>query len=62
MKARKTVVMKNPLAQGCGEQPPVLPTPGKIIRPGHQKNSAAGRKNLLPIRNVLYVHVNNYEL
>jgi hypothetical protein len=25
---------------------PVLPTPGKIIQPGHQKNSAAGRKNL----------------
>ncbi len=24
----------------------VLPTPGKIIRPGHQKNSAAGSKNL----------------
>ncbi len=24
----------------------VLPTPGKIIRPGHHKNSAAGRKNL----------------
>jgi hypothetical protein len=24
----------------------VLPTPGKIIRPGYQKNSAAGRKNL----------------
>ncbi len=25
---------------------PVLPTPGKIIRPCHQKNSAAGRKIL----------------
>jgi hypothetical protein len=24
----------------------VLPTPGKIIRPGYQKNLAAGRKNL----------------
>ncbi len=24
----------------------VLPTPGKIIRPGHKKNSAAGRKIL----------------
>jgi hypothetical protein len=24
----------------------VLPTPGKIIWPGHQKNSAAGRKIL----------------
>jgi hypothetical protein len=27
--------------------PPVLRTPGKIIRPGHQKNLAAGRKILL---------------
>jgi hypothetical protein len=24
----------------------VLPTPGKIIWPGYQRNSAAGRKNL----------------
>ncbi len=26
---------------------PVLPTPGKIIRPGHQKNLSAGR-TILP--------------
>ncbi len=40
-------------------QPPqtVLPTPGKTIRPGQRKNSAAEKKNRQPTRNVLYLYI-----